>query len=85
MCNNSKNQPRGVPEGEEGLLGQTRAGRCDGEDEGGESECAVNGYKAGTEGGSGGLAAEQQQEAEEPSDVLQVKQQHFPLLSFETA
>ena len=65
------NQVRVVPEGEECLLGQSRAGRCDGEDEGGESECAVNGNEAGTEGGSGGLAAEQQQEAEEPSDVLQ--------------
>ena len=61
----------GVPESEKGLLGESGAGRGHGEDEGGESEGAVDGHEAGPEGGGGRLAAEQQQETEEPSDELE--------------
>ena len=60
----------GVPEGEEGLLGESGAGGGHGQHEGGDAEGGVDRHEAGAEGGRGALAAEQQQEAEEAHHEL---------------
>ena len=60
-----------VPESEEGFFGESGASRGHGEDEGRESKGAVDGHEAGPEGRGGRLAAEEQQEAEEPGDELE--------------
>ena len=59
-----------VPEGEEGLLGESGAGGGHGEHEGGDAKGGVDRHEAGAERGSGALAAEQQQEAEESHHEL---------------
>ena len=60
----------GLPEGEEGLLGESGAGGGHGQHEGGDAEGGVDRHEAGAEGGRGALAAEQQQEAEEAHHEL---------------
>ena len=59
-----------VPEREERLLGESGAGGGHGEHEGGDAKGGVDRHEAGAERGSGALAAEQQQEAEETHHEL---------------
>ena len=61
----------GVPEGEEGLLGEAGAGGGHGEDEGRDAEGRVDRHEARPEGGRGGLTTQEQEEAEEADHELE--------------
>ena len=74
-----------VPEGEEGLLGESGASGGHGQDEGDDAEGRVDGDEVGPEGGRGGFAAKQEQEAEEADHELKremVKNTKKPLHCF---
>ena len=60
-----------LPEAEEGLLCESRAGRGHGQDEGGDPEGLVDGHQGRAEGGRALLAAEEEEEAEEAADELE--------------
>ena len=63
--------PPWIPEWEERFFRQTRARRSNGEDKGGDPEGGVDGDEGGAEGGRSGLAAQQQDEAEETNHKLE--------------
>ena len=64
-----------IPEGEECLLSQSRAGGCNCQDEGGDSEGGVDGDQGRAERGSRRLAAQQEDETEEANHKLEKKQE----------
>lgn len=76
-----------IPLSKEGFLGQPRQTGGDGEHEGQDAERRVDRDEGGAEAGRAVLAAEQDEEAEEAHDELQVEQtihsRHKPAMNSE--